>query len=130
MISFNFLVLNSNSFSSFQYNRISLTDFQRKLRHANTMYPKYSIRDNRLVSFLHEKDPFDAKDFSGIKRTRREKYGRVLCAERVTGGLSNLSHFENAIMLAYWSDRTQFFTFPLRITLNFPSRSTSTASRR
>lgn len=81
----------------------------RKLRCDNIR--KYSARDNRLVSSAFAwKGPIrrETQDFSGKKR-RKEKYGGLPCAERVTGG-SNLSHLENAIMLAYWPDRTQFFT--------------------
>lgn len=76
-----------------------------------------STYDNRFVSSIFVwKEPIgcETQDFSGTNKMRRKKYGRssALCTKS-HGWLSNLSHLENAIMLAYWPDRTQFFNVHL-----------------
>lgn len=88
-----------------------------------------------LARHSHEKNPFVAKleIFQGQRKTRKENYGGkreeggYFVREESRGALTNLSLFEDAIVLAYWLDRTQFFTVHSSLgTLNFlPSRPTT-----
>lgn len=50
------------------------------------------------------------RDFTGMEKTGKKIVGKVFV--RAKSWLSNFSHLEDAIVSAYWLDRTRFFTLP------------------
>lgn len=84
---------------------------------------KYGTHDNHLVILTYAwKEPIrrKARNFSGTKVGEERKLWRgVLSTEKSRGAFANLSLFEDAIVLAYWLDRTQFLILFPRDTLKF-----------